>query len=219
MKDEVTLKIDTMPQSSGIVFIQHQESLPSKQVLNAELSVPNPLPIQILNKSPGLLETPSTWVALAALFVSVGNFFWNQWQVKKARRRAIVDEFWIQSVIYPETIKPLLETLRALPAKLPDPNKTYRQSTIDKFYKHYSADHSRYATALTDIGIIDTKLLKIITDKFDLIEDEMAEYTFRLTSSSHSTSERENQRRTVLTTIEKFQTDLMKYLKSFQDNL
>ncbi|MGZ9712613.1 hypothetical protein ACXX82_17605 [Glaciimonas sp. GNP009] len=145
--------------------------------LTATVGFEKPFLVQIQNNSHFYQES-GTWIALAALAVSVTTFLLNQQKDSRARKQSIQDDFWLRKVAFPGAMDPTLEFFSWLIAELP--NESNKLSTnneqIESFREKFQEQHRLIARKLILMGSYSLPLYQKLNEIFQDLEDCIVTY-------------------------------------------
>jgi hypothetical protein len=160
---------------------------------------------------------PGLVIALVALCFSASAFFYNRSKDDRARRQSIVDDFWLRKIFAPVSIEPLLEMTLTLDAKLP--TVTTAAADIQAFWLEQAQRSTDLSNAFAVLGLIDDHLDTRVRQKFEEIDDAMANYCGFLEQHLDDTTRVEPDRRKAIQDVRNATFAIFEIIKQHQVNL
>lgn len=107
--------------------------------------------------------------SIIALLISLASMWYAHRLHRLNRKSSIHDEYWMRSVIYPNTIKKLMEFIEHSPGEF-----SSRGNDIDRFWNEYGLDSvNKIRDTFSYLSVIDRELPNKAQTVFDDMEDDI----------------------------------------------
>jgi hypothetical protein len=129
------------------------------------------------------LKPPATaWignvVAVIALLISIGGFYYSLQKDRKARLQSIEDDFWLRKVISPIALEPLIKKITETVSSIPEDRQSARfdSQACDEFGKKFQSEWNQLSCAMDALGLLNQDVLDNSRTHVSNIEDEVLLY-------------------------------------------
>ncbi|MFT4171793.1 MAG: hypothetical protein QM639_04485 [Rhodocyclaceae bacterium] len=119
-------------------------------------------------------------MSLAAIALSVVTLYLNGRSSSRARRRSVLDEFWLRKVFYEETLSPIIAFYREVASDVGSLASGGHVLSPADYLEAFSKKHRELAMRLVLIGTLSSELQQSLEACFESLENEVAELCYEL---------------------------------------
>ncbi|NIE67428.1 hypothetical protein [Burkholderia sp. Ax-1719] len=131
--------------------------------------------------NPSVWSQPSTWIAFAAVLISLASLGVTVWDKflglrkdARSREQSIQDEFWLRKVLFPTSIEPAMTFATEVMGELPAATTTSAERLT--YFGSFQEKHRAQMRKLMLVAPIWPNVFSMLEEAFELIEDAVAGY-------------------------------------------